>query len=157
MVGPGIGGVTDERVIRRFHSLVGIYKEMPQIFQNSYLNHPILLNCVESYFKDIDRLKQFHKMKRADGRKKAGFTLKWIVRSRPIQMYEGARIDVPLLLANEFFAIRAAIPQLDVDEWELSEEFGNLLLYTLRYRPLDEGVLHPLMYLLERSIQKKSP
>jgi len=59
----------------------------------------------ESYFKDMDRKKKFHRIAFADSHKCAAYMAKWIMRFRPVQLtVENA--EAKALLANEYLCAR---------------------------------------------------
>ena len=148
----------EEKVLRRLNSLVEIYGKLTAPYKESYLNQLILRNCVESYFYDLERTKHFHGIKLGDQYKKAAFTMKWIVRTKPIQLYEGDRVTEQLILVNEVYAILAGLGFFEYQEGRhLSADFFSSLLYTLHYRPLDEGVLTTMMYLLDKAVKGETP
>lgn len=146
-------GFDTERIVKRLNALEEIYKKLPNGFQESYLNDALLRNCVESYFLDIERTKHFHEIKLADEFKKAAYTIKWIARIKPIQLYEGAPVTRPLLMVNEVFALFAGISFL-VPVPVIKTELVGQLLYALKYRPLDGETFSLMMVLLKSSAIK---
>ena len=150
--------VDDPKIINRLHSLTEIYNFLPPVYKTpTYLNGPILRHCVESYFLDLGRTKDFHRINLGDQFKKTAFTLKWIVKTKPIQVHPGSPVTKQVLLVNEVYAIVAALGFLKYKTGGISPEFMNNLIYTLHYRPIDEGVLTSMMYLLAKAIHGEGP
>ncbi|MBF0476968.1 MAG: hypothetical protein HQK59_14285, partial [Deltaproteobacteria bacterium] len=79
------------------------------------LNIPILRHCVECYFADINRTKDFHKITWADQHKCAAYTIKWITKLRPLQTRSTClNFDEKILQANEIFAITTGLTFLQL-------------------------------------------
>ncbi|GEM_PF-2935673 len=114
------------------------------------LNSQLVTAVSESYFKDLDRKKEFHGIKYADAHKRAGYMAKWIMRYRPVQITSD-QCSVRALLANEHFAILMALKFIKVSPGKVSVHLYKNLLYTMRYRHLDGNALALAFYLLERA------
>ena len=128
-------------------------------FTGAVMNTALLVNCVVSYFSDIERLKRFHRMPIANRYKRAGYTLKWFGRIRPIQLtetpvkrrasspgssYTQEEIDPVVersMLINADFALIHALNWVGADPKQVSEEVWRELLYTVHYRDIDGGVM----------------
>ena len=157
MVTPVAETENEERVLARMHSLVQLYGKLPKEYQASYLNKNLLRIAVESYFADSDRTKLFHGIPRSNPYKKAAFTIKWIAKIKPIQLYEDSPVTKHLSIVNSVYAIYTGLSHLEIKDSSISAEFMGEFLYTIQYRPLDEGVLGTMMYLLQRTILHESP
>ena len=117
-------------------------------------------NCVEAYFDDLYRIKSFHGYELGDRHKKAGFTMKWISKIKPLQLTTQDPIDRYAFLVNERFALAVSLPFLDYEqeaEPAISPNFIENLLFSLHYREHDSEVLAILAYLLECSINQETP
>ncbi|EWY42880.1 hypothetical protein N825_02455 [Skermanella stibiiresistens SB22] len=119
------------------------------------MNKVLLINCVESYFLDINRLKAFHGMERADRFKIAGYLLKWLCKIKPIQI--GPLGDLPAnlqkrgLVVNENFALIHALIIAKVDKAKIEQRLVTSLLYSAHYRDLNGGVMAMQMETLARA------
>lgn len=151
--------VGEEKVLKRFYSLESIYKakilpECPSTFLQKY----ILRNAVESYFCDLQHSKDFHDIELADRHKVAAFTIKWIVKSRPIQLIETASPNSRyILLVNEIFALMAGLIHLSADIPKISSPMFRSLLYTLHNRTVDAETMSAMMYTIECALNNKQP
>lgn len=102
------------------------------------INPAILYSTVTSYFLDLERAKDFHETTLANAYRQAAFTMKWLVRLRPIN---DTNVDGRFLLANEKFSLAVAFALLGVDPASVDKALYAHLLYSLRYRVMDEGAL----------------
>lgn len=153
-----LDSIPEEKRLRRLDALVKIYKEsIAKRWSGTYLNVGVLLHCVESYFCDVTRTKAFHEISLADQHKRAAFTMKWIAKTRPIQLVNGERITKAALLSNEVFALFAGLEHLDIKPQEISDKYTLNLLYTLHNRNLDAEVISSMMYLVEQSMTGNKP
>ncbi len=122
------------------------------------LNRLQLAHAVESYFLDIQRVKDFHGMERADHFKVAGYTLKWLSKIRPIQILDEPPPNAPndlqrrVLLINADFALINALVFAGVDRKQIPDE-GIYLdwLYTAEFRYIDGGVIGQMLEAAARS------
>lgn len=153
-----LDSIPEARRLGRLHALVRIYNEVcAPHWQNTLLDKDILIHCVDSYLCDIERTKAFHDILLADQHKQAGFTIKWIAKSRPIISKPGAPQTKASLLANEVFALTAGLCKINANLCDLSDSLLRNLLYTLHYRNLDAEVLSTLMYTVECGLNGKKP
>ena len=110
----------------------------PLDLQGVHVNPAILYAVAASYFFDIHRAKSFHDTTLANECRQAAFTVKWLVRFRPV-------LDVNphgrFLFVNEKFALAVAFALLRIDPDTVDADLYAHLLYSLRYRHLDEGAL----------------
>jgi len=133
------------------------------LIPNATLNKALLYTAIDSYYKDIERIKCFHPIPFTDKHKKAAFSIKWLIKLKPIQlenMCDDDNISKKEILINEYFAIFIAMALLDLDftlyEMPSSKYIANLL-YTLYYREVNGMVLSSVMYLLECGLKKNIP
>ena len=136
-----------------------------------YLNMGILRLVVKSYFDDIYRYKDYSGTKLANQHKQAAYTIKWIVKFKPIQIkeeYDNEKdlndviMDINLIFALicgfSFLSeksIALIAKEKENKEKENKEEkeqsFYDKLLYTLRYRPFSGKQLISIFEALELS------
>lgn len=117
----------------------------------------ILQQMVMDYFADIYRLKEFHKIDKADIKKILAYEAYWILRRKPIQIAPGIT-DSRLVFANEgfvtvFLAHELLYPEeaepLSPEEEENFLEFLRHLNYHLKYRSIDKQSLEVVLYAYE--------
>lgn len=176
----------DKKVRRRMFNLITLFRDnVSPNFPNAQLNTPILYNVVCSYFYDLNRYKDFHKIKWADPYKRAAFCCKWITKFKPIQIsreslafpsqltstkeslyllkeavrQSGANYNKLDLLVNEFFALNAGLANLkhpaELISDSLETDFFRNMLYELRYRNVDGETLVTRFYLIDQLITKQ--
>lgn len=116
-----------------------------------FLNESILKNLTESYFQDIERIKDYHKFKKVDEAKQACYWIKWILKDKPIQFDSPSpEVKVDHCNANAQFAFMTAWAMLKLPVNVVSTEFVELLLYTFHFRRFEEDSFLPLCDLLRR-------
>lgn len=155
----------DPRIKSRIRMVEAIFNQFKDrgLFASSYINRAILLNCIESYYLDISRIKCFHNINLSDGHKKAAFSIKWLMKFRPIQLdpsCDGGVIKRADMLANEIFAVHLAMLLMGIgfEEFDgLSIKYLNNLFYNLHYREVDGMILSSMMYLLQKAINHETP
>ena len=147
------------------NTTIGLYKlfiaEKTKNIQDAvYLNSILLKDALVSYFKDIHRYKNYSGSLWANKQKQAAYTIKWLVRFRPIQINKEAKIEEreirEILDINLEFALFCGFSFLGTDifdlviqnrdyidllnktkeEGEKVDSFYDRLLYDLRYREL---------------------
>lgn len=156
---------TEDRIVSRVAFVENVYNAIKQkgYFCNSHINSALLFNAIESYYTDIQRTKCFHDITLSDEHKKAAFSIKWLIKFRPIQLSatcDNGTITIKDILINEIFAIFIGLTLLDIDFNDLpnlSDKFLNNIFYTLHFREIDGMVLSTIMYLLQRGIKKEIP
>ena len=146
-----------EEILERLRSLVNIYHAAFKSFTGVHPSVPTLRCVVERYFLELDRMKVFHGFEFADQHKRAALTAFWISKLHPVQLHTDANVTDALLIANEWFAIHAALAHLEIEVSDISAPYLRNLLYTLRFRNPDPETLASIMYLLERACLKQSP
>lgn len=150
----------EEKVLRRIFDLEKVFADALGAFKGIFLSRKILRLAVESYFRDIERLKSFHKIEFSDQHKRAAFTMLWIVRTHPVQLHTDANMTEALLLINELFAIHAGFAHLGLTSSDISAMTANYLrnlVYTLHYRPVSGELLASVAYLVECAYAEKTP
>ena len=104
------------------------------------LNHTILLDVVRLYWEDLSRFKEFHQIKRAEEPKQASFSLKWIIKLRPVvfdaKPNKSATRDY--LLLNEMLGLTVALQVLKIPGTKISSDTYEATLYTLRHGSFEE-------------------
>jgi hypothetical protein len=150
--------IAAENVLERLKILYIMYKKnIGDIFQGTHINVKILRHAVESYFLDLERMKNFHGITFADKHKRASFTMLWIVKAHPIQLHTDANITEALLVINEIFAIHAGLSHMEITISDISPGYIRNLIYILHFRQISPEILASAMYLLECSCKKKNP
>ena len=145
----------DRRVKRRMYTLLTLFSKFENdFFKGLYLNDAILYTTVQSYFQDLDRTKEYHGIENADNHKMAAYMIKWIVKTKPIQIRRQTKgIGKPAILSNELFALFIAVEILDFDINSISNKLFQNLLYIFRYRSIDCLALASKMYILEQNVK----
>ena len=144
-----------ETVIKQFNSFIATQNKNTQA--SVYLNPVLLQSAIRSYYLDIHKYKDFSGSVWANKNKQAAYTIKWLVRFRPIQIKEGTKyLSEEIFDVNLKFALVCGFAFLDekvvhlikknkkeVDflnttkkEGEKEDSFYDRLLYDLRYRDL---------------------
>lgn len=146
------------RLRATFNLAVDMFKEMCKIYKidntSVYLNKYVLRATVESYYCDMNRLQHFRKVTEPDSHKQAAFMIKWIVKFRPVQLYDHCReVTGTLLLVNEIFALHLALTILKIANRNFIEDkkayFANLLYVLHFHSHFDTEQLASELYLLE--------
>ena len=118
-----------------------------------HLNRGLLLMACESYFRDIWRRKDFHGIHVADSHKRAGYSVKWLMRFRPIQ-FRSNYISDRIALANEMFSLWVACEHLAVDISQIPGGVVEHAIYHLRFRPFDSDAWALSFFLLQSCSEK---
>lgn len=108
-------------------------------WQNVQMNDRLLAHSVYSYFLDIDRHKDFHRIELANEYRRAAFTAKWLTLTKPIQVLQDPQLpstEETVFFANEYFAIVAAIAHLNVDLADVPPSLIRRLVYDMHFRPI---------------------
>ncbi len=129
--------------VRTFRAFIGSLQN--EGIESAFINNIVLANAVQSYFQDIERLKNYHNIKRADRFKIAGYTVKWLTGAKPIQIPEientsplGTRL-IPVL--NDGFSLISALHIAGVNTDKATRHFGADMLYSSHYRTCDPTLL----------------
>jgi hypothetical protein len=149
---------SEEKILDRFHSLATLYEQLirPK-YPNTFLQQCVLRHTIENYFCDLQHSKDFHNITLADNHKVAAFTIKWIVKTRPIQLNaEGVKKSGELII-NEMFALMVGLRFLGADIKEISDNLLRSLLYTLHNRTVDAEAMSAMMYTIECALNSKKP
>jgi len=112
---------------------------------------------IERYWRDVDRLKRFHKIQSIDCHKIAGYLTYWICKIKPLQTKDTYSIESNAIReANELLALIVAVGRINCSkmyegkEVLLRSEFLESFLYTLRYRPLNGDLLSLIYYFVDK-------
>ena len=105
-------------------------------------NERIMLSVVLDYYADIERLKEFHKIKNVRTEKIFAYLIAWILRRKPLQFIHYTEIEKDIYV-NERFAVYILINErmpfdsgkyvAPKDENKL-DAYIDLLLYYFKYR-----------------------
>lgn len=147
------------RIPRRLEILSRTYSKVFGANTEIYLNRELLRESVENYFCDLYRLKFFRDIDNADAHKQAAFTMKWIAKTRPIQIVQGRKITQKrIILANEIYAFYAGINFLpSCRQSALSHNYIVNLIYVLHNHAIDPVCLASEMYAIDCGILGKNP
>lgn len=144
-------------IFNRFVTLKQIFDDLASLFEdNVYLNKDLLLHAVESYFIDIERLKEFHGIKHTNDEKIAAFLVKWILRIKPLHIKEGVKVDRYCFMANEYYAMASALVMLELKWREIGKDLQRELLYSLHFRDIDANTFAILLGLIKKLYKKSS-
>jgi hypothetical protein len=129
--------------------------------KNAYINQPILYTAIKAYYDDVDRHKCFHEIDLSDEHKKAAFSMKWLVKFRPIQLNDsvsGKSADFQHLIANELLALILALSLLGLGEEvrQISGKYIGNLIYCVRFREPNALVLASMFYLLQKKLKNEA-
>lgn len=144
-------------------ALVTGYYSLLDLFDLSEENIAIDLEkaneVIERYWRDVDRLKRFHKIQSIDCHKIAGYLTYWICKIKPLQTKETYGIESNAIReANELLALIVAVGRINCSEMYLAKgkevllrsEFLEAFLYTLSYRPLNGDLLSIIYYFIDK-------
>lgn len=106
-----------------------------------YCNERILSQMLLDYYSDIERLKEFHDIKRIRTEKIFAYTISWLIRRKPLQ-YRDNFIEEKDIFVNERFAAYMLLNEcmcsgkqfVPSDCQKKLDEYINLLLYHFKYR-----------------------
>jgi hypothetical protein len=141
------------RIERRVKLLYNIYHEFASGWKGIILNPHLLFESVSSAYCDIYRLKFFRDVPWIDDHKKAAFTMKWISRIRPIQIYHGIIPTAASIKVNSYYAIVSGLSILKVkegwkkDEWW--ERWITNMVYLLHYHSVSVELLSSELFVLK--------
>lgn len=126
-----------------------------QGISSAQIDRIALVNTVISIFHDIDRVENYHGMKppsgRADRFKRAGYTMKWISKIKPVNLDSLA--DLPhaneklLLLTNEAFALAVGMNMSCINHETAPANLASEIMYDLHYRHIEGGIMAQLLKL----------
>ena len=147
----------EDLLIHLFDNFINQQNEIVQ--KAVYLNKGLLRFVVRSYFDDISRYKDYSGTKLANHHKQAAYTIKWIVRFKPIQIkqeFDNEKyLNNVIMDINLIFALICGFSFLKKESLELiakekkDQSFYDKLLYTLRYRPFTGKQLISIFEALE--------
>ena len=106
-----------------------------------YCSERILSQLLLDYYSDIERLKDFHSIKRVRTEKIFAYTISWIIRRKPLQ-YKCDSVEEKDIFVNERFAAYLLLSECMCcgDKIVLPEhkkdldEYIDLLFYYFKYR-----------------------
>ena len=102
--------------------------------------------------------KDFHGTERVGKVKQAAYTIKWIAKLRPVQFSCSEDVvSKPLLYVNEVFAMRGRMAFMRISPDVLPELLYDDMLYTLRYRHIDERMLIVWLSTLQHALDGDIP
>jgi len=152
-----IKSLPEKAVLERLDTFNAIFHENFSNYNGIHINPKLLRHAVESYFLDLDRMKDFHGITHADQHKRAAFSMLWIVKAHPIQLHTDANMTEALLVINELFAIHAGLSHLQITIDNISHEYIRNLIYILHFRQVSPEILASAMYLLECACSSNKP
>jgi len=150
-----------------------ITRQSEKVKKAVYLNKGLLHCVVKSYYDDIHRYKDYSGAKWANNHKQVAYTIKWIVKFKPIQIREEFDNDTSLnndildinltfaLLCGFSFLDRKIIDlianekkEIDAKKEKGEQSFYDKLLYILRYRSFTGKQLISIFEALELQCSK---
>lgn len=165
--------VKDRRVSARYAYIVKCFENYKSASEKKYISAPfnisknVLMGAVESYYNDIQRLKNFHQMETADRFKVAGYTMRWLMQTCPVHLEEkrkeedivflGKKEDSRLLTVNADFAFTVGSNMAGADPVKAEPKMVNAVIYTLHYRDIEPGMTALFMELFARVWPKTAP
>jgi hypothetical protein len=120
------------------------------------VNDYILMHSLLCYYSDVQRLKDFHRMEKANLYKIVAYESYWFLQRKPIQVIAN---DEDLLYINEKFVVSYIMDFLnsscelnleaiksDVRKQEQLDAFMNSLFYFLKYRLVTAQMLEMFLF-----------
>ncbi len=110
------------------------------------LNATILCHCMHRYFRDLEAERILHATpKPFNGYRQAAFTIKWLLKFRPIV----TTTAIPeFITANDEFAFQIGLAMLRCDAASLDETFRKFFTYSLRHGDFSEELMLSMCVLL---------
>ena len=129
----------EDTVVKQFSLFIN--KQAKSTQNSVYLNLVLLQAAIKSYYRDIHRYKDFSGSEWANKHKQAAYTIKWLVKFRPIQIKQNTQnVTEEIFDINLKFALVCGFSFLGNKVTDLimknRECFYDALLYDLRYRQL---------------------
>lgn len=144
-------------------SLCGLFGKITRspMYRNAHLllNTLALANACDACTEDLGKYCAFHGIGEPDAHKKSAFIFKWICRFRPVYSrspYSGIAPEA-LLHVNSWFALAAAMGNLDVDAGKLYE--SPLVPYIVSagtYTEIKPRTWAMIFFMMECSFGKKA-
>jgi hypothetical protein len=163
----------EQTLKQQFDKFIARQKQHTQ--DSVYLNNVLLHAAVKSHFYDIHRYKTFAGSEWANEYKQAAYTIKWIVKFRPIQIKETTKNVTPAVFdINLIFALLCGFSflnrkivdvimqdkvRIDLQSKNASGDnieensFYDKLLYIMRYRAISGKQLVAIFESLELGLQ----
>ena len=113
-----------------------------------YCNERILSQMLLDYYSDIERLKEFHDIKRIRAEKIFAYTISWLIRRKPLQYRDNFKEEKDIFV-NERFAAYMLLNEcmcsgkqlVPPDCQKKLDEYIDLLLYHFKYRECNSQTL----------------
>jgi len=151
-----------EKVEERWDTL---YKELNDFLEYNKLssiasvNKLLLGYAIADYFQDVERIKEFHKIEKANSQKIIAYTAYWLLKRKPIQIDNPQSEDqqsniTELNTLNERFVLQYIFNYLSERKKEKHvllrsneglKNFSNMMLYYLEYRLRDAQSLEMII------------
>lgn len=145
--------VGEKRILERVYIYDQYYNlHFEHYWFASHLSHEILRHCVDNYFIDVERTKDFHGSKRINRHRQAAYTMKWIAKLRPIQLTKGHSITNASMFINELYAINLAFRYLKKSPKNIDPTILYDLIYDLHFRSFDGEILTLVMRVIDESM-----
>ena len=143
------------KILRRLETIETAFQKLKtsEYFKDGIiLNLNILYITISNYYQSLDKHKNDVK---EDRYLLAAYTIKWLVKLRPIQILNNINIDTKALLANEIFAMLIGLNILDIKIESIPDEYIKKMIYDLRNNEVDTDSLAREFYLLEKLFGNK--
>lgn len=146
-----------EKLISRYNALqeyMELFIERSKYQDKVVIANSVLNQAVIDYFADIDRLKEFHNIDRANYVKIHAYSAYWILRRKPMQIVVDDDEDMELAFVNENFVASYLMQFLrgenrgvviKKEDRHAYNEFVNNLKYVLRYRTITPQMLETIL------------
>jgi hypothetical protein len=144
-----------EDILERYRTLKDLYEELSSLFRGKvYINKDLLLHAIESYFLDIQRLKEYHGIKYITDEKISAFLIKWILKIKPIQVKQGVEADRYCFLANEIYGLAAGLLMINVELTLMEKNLKYELIYSLHNRDFEPKLFSTTLRLIKDLYKK---
>lgn len=130
-------------------------------YSGVYLSKHLVMEAVGSCFCDLYRLKVFRGIEQEDVHKRAAFLVKWIVKTRPIQIrHDIEDICVSTVQANEILALSTALFVLKISPTQFFRDvrfqgYMRNFVYLVHFHSCSAEQLASELYLLEQYCQSQ--
>lgn len=131
--------------------------------QNVACNDRILLHVLLDYYSDIQRLKDFHGIERVRTDKIFAYTIKWILRRKPLQ-FKNESIEETDIFVNERFALFLMVDEcvlkkvnkvLEPEASKKFDEYIDYVLYYFKYRECNAQVIELMIESFKMGLEFK--
>ena len=125
----------EERLEYLFNEIVSIVSKF-DILDYIDLDMGLLMEAIDDYFEDINRMKEFHNIERANVFKIYSYTVYWLLRRKPIQIVN-QQIPPQFLFINEKVCVTLLLSWMEAEmnahaskDGQIKvNEFSDLLFY----------------------------